>query len=163
MEFAAICAGTPARPVSPETRLLVLSGLTAFDAPILVERTLGLVLDGTIKAQDLRYIFPSLGTRRTVRSVVNRWVQRHLDELTRSFPAFLIGRLVRAVPALCDADQIREADALFRSRLTKVEGVDKDLRQSVEDGLRCAALADAQRGPTSDWLVARAAANLSAR
>jgi alanyl aminopeptidase len=152
-----------ARPVSPETRLLVLSGLTGFDDPILVERTLGLVLDGTIKAQDLRYVFPSLGSRRTVRSVVNRWVQRHLDQLTGSFPAFLIGRLVRALPALCDPGQIREAETLFRSRLTKVEGVDKDLRQSVEDGLRCAALADAQRGATSDWLIVRSAGNAPPR
>jgi hypothetical protein len=40
---------------------------------------------------------------------------------------------------------VRAADELLRPRAAQLEGVEKDLRQSVEEGLRCAALAEAGR------------------
>ena len=70
------------------------------------------------------------------------------------FPSFLMGRIVRAVPALCDADRVRAAEAFLEPRAAKLEGVEKDLRQSVEEGMRCAALADAERDEASRWLRA---------
>jgi len=147
--------GVVLRPPTPEVRVLALAGLAGFDDPALIERTLGLVLDGTIKAQDLRYLFPWIGLRPAGRDVVSAWIERHFDELARLFPAFIIGRLVRPVSALCDAPRVRAAEAFFKPRAAKLEGVEKDLRQSVEEGLRCAALADAQRDAASRWLRAR--------
>jgi hypothetical protein len=140
------------KPPTPEVRVIALSGLAGLDDKALIERTLALVLDGTIKAQDLRYLFPSLGLRRSARDVFNAWVEAHFDELARLFPSFTIGRLVRAVPALCDAARVRAADEFLRPRAAKLEGVEKDLRQSVEEGLRCAALARAARPDASRWL-----------
>jgi alanyl aminopeptidase len=137
---------------TPEVRIIALSGLASLDDRALIERTLGLVLDGTIKTQDLRYLFPALGLRRAARDVFHAWVERHFDELARLFPSFTIGRLVRAVPALCDAARVRAADDFLRPRAAKLEGVEKDLRQSVEEGLRCAALAGAARADASRWL-----------
>jgi len=147
--------GVVLRPPTPEVRVLALAGLAGFDDPALIERTLGLVLDGTIKPQDLRYLFPGIGVRPAGRDVVNAWIERHFDELARLFPAFIVGRLVRPVSALCDAPRVRAAEAFFKPRAAKLEGVEKDLRQSVEEGLRCAALADAQRDAASRWLRAR--------
>jgi len=140
---------------TPETRVLALGGLNGFDDPALIGRTLALVLDGSIKTQDLRYLFPSLGLRRAARDVVGAWIERHFDELARMFPSFLIGRVVRAVPALCDADRVRAAEAFLHPRAAKLEGVEKDLRQSVEEGMRCAAFADAQRAEAARWLDRR--------
>jgi hypothetical protein len=139
-------------PPTPEARVLALAGLGAFDDPTLIARTLALVLDGTIKAQDLRYLFPSLGLRRAGRDIVAAWMERHFDELARLFPSFLMGRIVHAVPALCDAGRVRAAEAFLRPRAAKLEGVEKDLRQSVEEGMRCAALAESQRAVAAGWL-----------
>jgi alanyl aminopeptidase len=147
--------GVVAHPPTPETRVLALYALGGFDDPALIERTLGLVLDRTVKGQDLRYLFPWIGLRPAGRDLVTAWIERHFDELARLFPAFILGRVVRAVPALCDATRVRAAEAFLQPRAAKLEGVEKDLRQSVEEGLRCAALADAQRDEASRWLRAR--------
>src|SRR5262249_19571946 len=130
---------------TPESRVLALYGLASFDDPALVARTLGFLLDGTIKPHDLRYLFPGIGLRPATRDVVHAWIEAHFDELARSYPTTMMARFVRTVPALCDGDGVREADVFFRPRAAKLEGVEKDLRQSVEEGLRCAALADAGR------------------
>ena len=113
------------------------------------------MLAGKIRTQDLRYLFPSIGLRRAGRDIVHAWIERHFDELARMFPTFLLGRIVRAVPALCDAERVRAADALLRPRAAKLEGVEKDLRQSVEEGMRCAALAGAARTEAARWLRAQ--------
>src|SRR5262249_17463819 len=68
--------GVVAHPPTPEIRILALVGLTGFDDPALIERTLGLVLDGTVKAQDLRYLFPALGLRPAGRDVVHAWTEK---------------------------------------------------------------------------------------
>jgi alanyl aminopeptidase len=141
-------------PPTPEARLLALSGLIGFDDRVLVERTLALVLDGTIKAQDVRYLFPAMAMRRASRDVTLAWIQVHLDEVVPKVPAAAVGRLLNAVTGLCDASRVRAFESFMTARIAKLEGVDKDLRQSVEAALRCATLADAQRDATSAWLIA---------
>ncbi|HEY7375193.1 MAG TPA: M1 family metallopeptidase [Polyangia bacterium] len=141
--------GVAAHPPTPESRVLAISSLAHFEQPALIERTLALTLDGTIKPQDLRYLFPAIGLRPAGRDVVNAWIQTHFDELARVFPSFLIGRIVRAVPALCAAPRVRAAEAFLRPRVAKLEGLEKDLRQSVEEGMRCAALAESGRAEAS--------------
>ena len=143
-------------PPTPEARILALSGLTGFDDPVLVERTLALVLDGTIKAQDLRYLFPGMAMRRASRDVTLAWIQTHLDEVVPKIPPAAVGRLLNAVTALCDASRVRAFESFMTARTAKLEGVEKELRQSVEAALRCATLADAQREATSAWLIAHA-------
>ena len=134
---------------------MALGGLAAFDDPALIERTLGLVLDGTIKGQDLRYLFPGIGLRPGGREVVHAWIEKHFDELARLYPSYVMGRVVRTVPALCDAGRVRAAEAFLRPRVAKLEAVEKDLRQSVEEGLRCAALAEAARAEAARWFRGR--------
>jgi len=141
-------------PPTPEARILALSGLASFDDPALVERTLALVLDGTIKAQDQRYLFPAMAMRRASRDMTLAWIQVHLHELVPKIPAGAVGRLINAVTGLCDATRVRAFEAFMTAQTAKLEGVEKDLRQSVEAALRCAALADAQREATSAWLTA---------
>jgi aminopeptidase N len=128
---------------------MAVAALGDFEDPALIQRTLALVLDGTIKAQDVRYLFPSIGLRPAGRDIVHAWVEQHFEDLARLFPAFLMGRMVRAVPALCNATRVREAAAFLRPRAAKLEGVEKDLRQSTEEGMRCAALANAGRADTA--------------
>jgi alanyl aminopeptidase len=147
--------GVVKQPPTPEIRVLAVSALGSFDDRAMIERTLALVLDGTIKTQDLRYLFPSIGLRPAARDVVHPWIERHFDELARLFPSFIAWRLVRVVPALCDAGRVRAAETFLRPRATKLEGLDINLRQSVEEGLRCAALAGAARADATRWLHRR--------
>jgi aminopeptidase N len=145
-------AGVLRNPTTPEARLLALSGLIAFEDGALVGRTLALVLDGTIKPQDLRYVFPAMALRRASREPALAWLQAHFDEIAPRIPSAMVGRVIASVAGVCEAERVRALEAFFRAHTAEVEGVAKDLRQSVESALRCSALADAQRAATSAWL-----------
>jgi aminopeptidase N len=146
--------GVLKNPKTPEIRVLALMALGGFEEPKLVERTLGLTLDGTVKLQDVRYVFPPLATRRSTRDVTYAWIEKHWAELTKIFPPFVIGRLAQVPNAMCDSARVRAAEAFLRPRVEKIEGTEKNLNQAVEEGLRCAVLAEKERAPTEKWLNA---------
>ncbi len=130
---------------TPEARLVALGGLTGFDDPSLIERTLDLTLAGTIKQQDLRYVFRPLFERRQSRSVTYGWLVRHFDALAKRLPSFILGRLVWVAAGLCNEVKVDEAEAFFRPRLEHLEGADKHLTQALELGRLCARFRAAQR------------------
>ena len=51
---------------------------------------------------------------------------------------------------------MRAFESFMTARTAKLEGVEKELRQSIEAALSCATLADAQREAASAWLIAHA-------
>jgi aminopeptidase N len=142
-------------PRTPEVRVLALSGLAAFDEPKYVERVLDLMVDRTVKAQDLQYILRPLSARRATRDVTFAWLEKHFEEITKIVPRFVVGRLVHVTASMCEATQVRAAEAFFAPRMAKIDGTEKALRQSVEDGMRCSALADKESAPTTKWLNSR--------
>lgn len=137
---------------TPEQRLMALSGLTGFSEPRLLERTLGMTLDGTLKRQDLRYVFRPLFERRGAREVAYGWLRAHFDELKKRLPGFILGRLVWVVAGLCDEQQVLDGEAFFRPRLARLEGADKHLSQAVERGRVCAAFRAERRQSARDAL-----------
>jgi hypothetical protein len=142
-------------PRTPEVRVLALSGLAGFDDPKHVERVLDFLIDRTVKTGDLRYILGPLSSRRATRDITYAWLEKHFDEVLKVVPRFVVGRLPHVTASMCDAGQVRAAEAFFAPRMAKIEGTEKGLRQSVEDGLRCAALADKESSATAKWLAAR--------
>jgi alanyl aminopeptidase len=138
---------------TPEVRVLALSGLAGFEDPALVERTLALTLDGTIRTQDLRYVFAPLAWRRATRDVTIAWIQRNFDGLMHVVPATQVGRIIHVAGAMCDADRVRDVETFLRPRVERIEGTAKDLRQALEEARRCASLAEKERDPTSRWLM----------
>ena len=113
------------------------------------------MINRTIKAGDLRYILGPLSSRRATRDVTYAWLEKHFDEVLKTVPRFVVSRLAHVTASMCDAGQVRAAEAFFAPRMAKIEGTEKGLRQSVEDGLRCAALADKESSATAKWLAAR--------
>jgi aminopeptidase 2 len=142
-------------PRTPEVRVLALSGLAAFDEPKYVERVLDFMIDRTVKAQDLQYIFRPLSSRRATRDMTYAWLEKHFEDVVKVIPRFVVGRLAHVTASMCDTGQVRAAEAFFVPRMAKIDGTEKGLRQSVEDGLRCAALSDKETSATAKWLTAR--------
>jgi aminopeptidase N len=139
-------------PATPEIRLLALAGLCGFEEPALVRRTLDLTLDGTIRAQDLRYVFGPLTQRRATRETTFAWIEAHFDELAPRLPSSQVSRFLRLAGTLCDADRVRALQTFLAPRVARLEGTAKDMRQAAEEGLRCATLAGRERETTSAWL-----------
>jgi aminopeptidase N len=144
-----------AQPATPEVRLLALAGLAGFEDPALVERVLALTVDGTIKAQDFRYLIFPLGARRATRDLTFAWIQRHFDQLTAVMPTFLRRQFTSVAAGMCDRQRVQEVETFLRPRLAKLEGAERNARQAIEVGLRCAALADKEGAATSRWLLGR--------
>jgi cytosol alanyl aminopeptidase len=137
---------------TPEQRLIALGGLVGFDDPKLVERMLRLTLDGTIRSQDLRYVFGPLFERRATRDVSYRFILEHFAELEKKIPSFIVGRTVWVMASLCDEARVGEAERFFRPRVASIEGAEKHLSQAVEAGRLCAALAARQSPGLERWI-----------
>jgi len=142
---------------TPEVRQRVRRGLTALDTPALVERVLDLTLDGTLKTQELRDVLLAFVRRRPTVEVAFAWAQKHFDEITKASPHFGPLVLARVPVSLCNAERVRAVEAFLRPRLENLGGV-SDLHENVDVGLRCAALAEKERGPTAAWLAGRSGA-----
>jgi aminopeptidase N len=142
-------------PRTPEVRVLALSGLASFDEPKYADRVLDMMIDHTVKAQDLQYIFRPLSSRRETRERTFAWLEKHFDDVTKVIPPFVVGKLSRVIASMCDASQVRAAEAFMSPRMAKIDGTEKAMKQSIEDGLRCAALADKETSSTAKWLTAR--------
>jgi alanyl aminopeptidase len=137
----------------PEARALAFAGLGDFQDPKLVERALGLTIDGTLREGDAQLVlFPLLRNRATA-AIANAWVEKHFDELAKGLPSYLLGTLARSAGPMCDVERVRAVDAFLRPRLEKIDGAGNTFQAAIEDGLRCAALAGKERSPTESWLL----------
>jgi aminopeptidase N len=149
--FDALKAKLAAAP-TPEARLVALKGMTGFDDPKLVERLLGMTIDGSIKMQDLRYVFAPLFERRATRDVAYSWLTAHFSELEKRLPSFIVGRTVWVMASLCNEERVKQAEAFFRPRVERMEGASKHLSQAMEAGKLCAAVAVRQSPSVERWL-----------
>jgi alanyl aminopeptidase len=136
----------------PDVRSIVLYGLASFEQPDLARRALDLTVDGTIKQQDLGRFLHTIGTERATRDVVVAWLEARLDDLAKVAPRFIMSDLPRVAATLCDPGRVREVAGFLAPRLRAFEGVEQNLRKSVEEGLRCAALVAKERASTEKWL-----------
>jgi aminopeptidase N len=139
---------------SADVRRMVLRGLSSFDDPALARRALDVTLDGTIKQQDLHFYLHQLASRRAIRDVVVKWVETRLDDLAKVAPQFVLSDLPEVAATLCDADRAHAFEVFLGPRLRSVEGVDQNLKKSVEQSVRCSALAGKERAATEKWLSA---------
>lgn len=140
---------------TPEQRLIALAGLTGFNDPKLIRELLGMTLDGRIKAQDVRYLFRPLFARPAAREVAYAWIRKHFSQIEKRLPTFTAGSLVWVSASLCDAARIDRAERFFAPRVRHIEGSGRELRQAVETGKRCAALAARDRPAFDAWLGVR--------
>jgi alanyl aminopeptidase len=133
------------RATLPEERLIALAGLTGVSEPALVQRVLGFSLDGTIKLQDLRYVFGPLFGRPETRDAAYDWIKVHFDELKKKIPSFVLVRTSGVMASLCDSERVTEAERFLSPRLGGLEGAERQLSQAAESGRVCAALAARHR------------------
>jgi alanyl aminopeptidase len=139
---------------TPEVRRYARQALAAFDDPKLVERALGLMLDGTLKTQDKGPMLFNLTRRKATVEMTYAWIEKHIDELTKNPPPMIPGILGRTPASLCNAEKVRAIETSLRPHLEKIGGM-SDLNQAVETGIRCSVLADKEGEATRSWLTAR--------
>ncbi len=138
----------------PVTRAALVTALGAFEDPTLLTRSLGLVLDGTLRPHEHSALTRAI-SHPDARAAAWRWLRVHYEALEERLGADDTAGLAWLAAGFCDPGRQAEISQFFDARRpSPAARRDLDLvRQSVE---RCARLRAALRPPLSAWLSAQA-------
>ena len=125
-------------PPSPVVRGHVVRSLGRFPDPALLRRSLGLVLDGPLRAQDYRSVAGSVTPE--MRPIAWEWVAENYDRLADRLGPMTAGRLPQAASGLCSEEEATEVERFFEGVPESAPGTDRNLRLALEDIRRCAGL-----------------------
>jgi alanyl aminopeptidase len=146
---------TVADPPSPAVRRIVVGSLGRFGDEALLERSLDLVLDGRLRAQDYRTVVGGVPASR--REIAWRWLTRDDGANYRAVVGKLgpmtstqLPRLARGLCTEADRDRV---EAFFASVEGAPSGTDRNVGLVLEDISRCAQLRASIQGPVGAALV----------
>ncbi|KAH3672366.1 hypothetical protein WICMUC_004277 [Wickerhamomyces mucosus] len=120
-------------PLSNDEKITALRTLGRFENAQLIERTLGYLFDGTIRAQDIYIPLQGLRTHKAGIEATWGWVQKNWDEITRRLPPGLsmLGSVVTiSTSGFTSESKAKEIEQFFASKSTK--GFDQGLAQSLD-------------------------------
>jgi puromycin-sensitive aminopeptidase len=127
----------------PEEEQRFLFGLTAFEDPALIERTLSLSLTDEVRPQDRAHVLARLLGERASRAAAWGFVREHWDQLTAQMDPMLQQNLIRALAQLTPKPIADSVHAFLRPRATDEtrETVEQALEQLALDTATCIRLA----------------------
>jgi puromycin-sensitive aminopeptidase len=114
----------------PEEEQRFLFGLTAFERPELVQRTLAVTIGDEVRPQDRAHLFARLLGSRASRLAAWRFVRDRWPEITERLDPMLQQNIVRALAQLTPAAAAREVREFLPSRAT--EETRETVSQTVE-------------------------------
>ncbi|KAK9475131.1 peptidase family M1-domain-containing protein [Dipodascopsis tothii] len=140
-------------PVNTDERNTALRQLGRTTDPVLMEKTLALILDGSVKAQDV--YLPMGGLRASPEGTIAlwNWVKAHWDELERMLPpglSMLSSVVSLSTGGFSTAAAVADVEEFFANRATK--GYDKGLAQSLESIRSKIAWVERDDGVLKQWL-----------
>jgi alanyl aminopeptidase len=128
-----------AEPPSPVVRETVVSALGSFEDPELLRRSLDLVLDGRLRAQDYRTVAGSI--QPGLRPVAWAWVTDHYAQLVSQLGPLSSTGIPSVATGLCSVEGAEQVEAFFDAAGEAApQGTDRNVRLVVEDIRRCARL-----------------------
>jgi alanyl aminopeptidase len=136
---------------TPSDRVVVLVALASSADPKVLERTLGLVVQGKIRVGDFRYVWGGAARMPDARKIVLDWMLGHFDELASHVSG--AGGLAGAVGWTCTrADQERVA-TFFRGKLAELEGASRSFDEGLQQSELCIVSRSKGAGDATKWLA----------
>lgn len=120
-------------PQSIDEKIAVLRSLGRFEDPIILNKVLSLLLDGTIRSQDCYIPMQGMRTTKVGIETLFTWMKSNWDEIYKLLPPGLsmLGSVVQiCTSGFTSIKKIHEIEEFFKDRNTK--GFDKGLAQSLE-------------------------------
>ncbi|NNL65310.1 MAG: hypothetical protein HKP30_03605, partial [Myxococcales bacterium] len=133
----------------PARRRNLVAALGSFDDPTLAVKTLELVLDGTLRAEEWGAVS---GTRPRARDGVWDWVTRNHDALVARLGELRAANLPWIAARFCSEERRMEVEAFFRG-LPPQPGRKRNLALALEDVERCSAARETLGEPMRAWLA----------
>lgn len=128
--------------------------LASFSEPELVQRTLRMTLDGTVRSQDAATLIARLLSRRDTRELAWRFVREEWPRVKESLPpGFTSDRIVRAAGTFCDAARRDEVERFFSS--PEAPAAPRALAASLASIDRCIAARQRHGDELGRWLASR--------
>jgi len=134
---------------SPTLRRNLVTALGSFEAPALVERSLGLMLDGTLRAGDWRTLARAL--RRPALPAAWGFVREHHAALVKRLGPVAAAHLPAVARGFCSERERDAVEAFFR-RQPPLPGRERNVALTLEDVERCAEARDTIAAPLVAWL-----------
>ncbi|MHB1846001.1 MAG: M1 family metallopeptidase [Deltaproteobacteria bacterium] len=141
---------------NPEEHDHFMLALAEFRAPELVQKTLGLVIDGTIRKQDTARVLGRLLENRAAQAATWGFLKGHWDALlAHSTQQSLAWRLIPATGSFCSDEARADVAAFFGAH--PVEAGARPLREALETIEICANVRRRDAGELAKWLADHAA------
>jgi puromycin-sensitive aminopeptidase len=115
---------------TPQEQVGALQSLACFTDDRLVDRTLDMILDRTVRTQDAPYTLRTMLTRRPTGPSVWAWCEENWDTLNERFPDNSIARMIDGVTAQVDSDFADKVEKFLESH--PVPQAEKMVAQSCE-------------------------------
>ncbi|HEY7295506.1 MAG TPA: M1 family metallopeptidase, partial [Dehalococcoidia bacterium] len=115
---------------NPQDERRYMFSLASFRTPALIERTLGHLLDNSIRTQDAPFVLYSLLLNPDAGAAAWTWIEQHWEEMLRRFPDNSIIRIVEGIPALSTPELAARVEAFLATHNVPAAG--KRLEQSLE-------------------------------
>lgn len=138
---------------APIIRAAVVQALASFDDPALYAKTLGLLLDGTLRAQDFRSVLR--GADRHTRAAAWTWMTTNYAAIVERIGQSVATRLPFVAAGACTVAERDAAAAFFADPAHAPEGTAKNLGVVLEGISACVRLRAATQAPLRAWLTAR--------
>lgn len=140
---------------TPQARGAIMSALGHFSEPELLRRSFGLLLDGTLRAQDFWSIMgPSFRSDAT-HAVMWEWMTNHYDALLKVLGDKRAPSLPWTATGFCSAEGRQATADFFSDSARRPPGTDRNLSQALERIERCARLREAVRPEAEAFFKAR--------
>lgn len=123
---------------SPAVRGVIVSSLGSFEDARLLRRSLDLLVDGGLRAQDSRSVLLSVPAGR--HRVAWTWLEERYPEIVARLGPMTATGLPRVAEGLCDEADRRRVATFFASVDDAPEGTERNVRLALEEIERCARL-----------------------
>ena len=124
----------------------MIEALASFDDPELIVKSYGLLLDGTLRAQDLRTLRSKTNGRRPVTEALWGWFTGNFDALVDKLGPKAAPGLPGFAGSFCEAQDDARVAAFFASKKQSLpDGIDRPLAQVLET-IRACVVARARYG-----------------
>ena len=143
----------------PVTRVALVTALGSFRDPVLLTKSLDLILDGTLRAQDFGTLKRGVGV--FTQDAAWMWMTRKYDQIIERMGPTYRPYMPWMAHDFCDPGDRERVAAFFAKPERAPPGTARNLGQVMERISRCVRQRSTLRAPLSAWLAARPMAEAS--
>jgi aminopeptidase N len=141
---------------TPEQRLIAVKAMGMFEDGDVLRKALDLALTDELRLSELRYLFGAVRSRPGAAPVLYAWEKEKWSKLAERLPgSFGRGMLVDVAADLCTEPAREDARAFFTQATHGIEGIQRDVDQSLERAGLCIALRTRFAGEVTDYFKRR--------